>query len=369
MGLLLEIIMSDNQTGSDLSIHERIAASLEPQAEVSQETEVEEAQEELAENTDIETVEVEEEVDTSEELEETDLEVDTPETAEDEQVEDSEAPRFESIDDLAEALEMPVDDFLQSIKGKFKVNGEEGEVSLAEAFAGYQKDADYRHKTTELADQRKAFEEQTQQANSQLQERLTQADNLIENLNNQLMAEFQSVNWEELRTTNPGEYSARLSEFQGRQTQINQAQEETTQESSRIAQEQQAKQQAQYKELVTKETQLLNEAIPAWADSSVAKAEQAELSQFLANEGFSQQEIANAADHRILKLAYKAMKVDAKVQKVDIAKIKVKKLPKLVKPSAKQNQQTQKAKQKAKLMKRVKNGDQNALRSVLRDRM
>jgi len=287
--------MSDNLSGSD-SIHERIAASLEPQQEV-----IEDVQEELVENTEIETVEVEEEIEPSDtELDQIEAETeDEPETAEDEPVEDSEVPQFQTIDELAEALEMPLEDFLGNIKGKFKLNGEESEITLAELTAGYQKDADYRHKTAELAEQRKAFEEQTEQNNSQLQERLTQAQGLVDNLNNQLMAEFQSVNWDDLRANDPGEYSARLNDFQARQMQINQTQELTAQESNRIAQEQQAKQAEQYKEFVTKETQLRNEAIPAWQDSNIANAEQAEHSSFLAARGLSQQEISSERDQRV----------------------------------------------------------------------
>lgn len=344
--------MSDNPSGSE-SIQDRIAAAISEQPLEVETTPEVEAEAPEVEAVEAEVIEVEAEAETE------------TEDAEVEPHEDEEVPQFETVDDLAEALGMEVGDFLQNIRGKFKLNGEESEITLAELQAGYQKDADYRHKTAELAEQRKADQEAREKANAEMQARLDQLDTSIDTLNNQLLSEFSAVNWDDLRMNDPGEYAARLQEFQGRQVQINQAQESAKAEREKLAQEQQAKQAEAYQSYLQQEQQALLQAIPTWSNPDVAKAEQGQLTEFLRGVGFNEQEISAAADHRIIKMAYDLMNLKKKVGKVDVAKNIVKSKPKLVKPGAKVDSATAKAQQLRDQKRAIKKGDTNALRSYL----
>jgi hypothetical protein len=90
---------------------------------------------------------------------------------------------------------------------------------------------------------------------------------------------------------------------------------------------------------------------------------------FLANTyGFSDDDLANVYDHRLILLALDAQKYREGKQKSDIAKKKIVKLPKLSKPGAKKNEANEinKALRKKRL-KLKKTGSTADLANVLRD--
>jgi len=354
-----EIMETANPSGAvenTASIHERILAKLTPaEPEVKTETEVkteDPEKEEVAQVSEVEAVQTDEKDDT---------------TVEKPQVEDDAGSRFESVDDLASALDMSVEDFANAIKTKIKIDGQESEITLAELRAGYQKDADYRRKTAEVAEQRRTLEQYGEQSKAEIQNRLGQVNALVDNLQNQILGEFQTIDWNSLRANNPGEYAARLQEFQSRQLQLEQIKGTSQQEAQRLAQEQQEKQKGSYQAYVQQETEALMTAIPAWRDVEVAKAETSQLATFLKDRGFNESEIGNAADHRIIKLAYDLMKVDTVKQTAEVVKNKIKNLPKLVKPGAKQTNST--ADREKDLKAKIKKGDSNAMHELLKLRL
>lgn len=325
--------MSDNPMGSEHMtesqiLEQRIENFLD-QDEVKEEiTEsVNEAVEEVGAETTEEVEEIVNEV--TDEDESPDTETEEPET--------SEASEFETLDDIAEALELSSDQFMENYKVKVKVDGEEFETSLAELKSGYQKGSDYTKKTMEVAEQRKELQAAKEKADAEYQERLGQVDALVDNLESQLMSEFQQVNWQELRDSNPGEFAALWKEYESRQVQINQAQEAVKQEREKLNAEAQEKQAEQFKAFIEQEQQKLLNAIPQWQDKAVLETEYKELTDSLMGRGFSAQEINSVADHRIIKLAYDLMTLDKVKGKADTVKNKVKTLPKLVKPGAKQS--------------------------------
>lgn len=83
-----------------------------------------------------------------------DTEVEDLDTTSDEEVEQDEAE--ESVEDESES---DVEDSDDSETYKVKVDGETVEVTLKEALAGYQRQADYTRKMQALAEERKQFEE------------------------------------------------------------------------------------------------------------------------------------------------------------------------------------------------------------------
>lgn len=300
-------------------------------------------------------------------------EVETEEEAESE-VADTEAQSdtsFESLDEIAEALGLDLETFLDKYKIKAKVDGEEIETSLKETREGYQRLSDYRKKTAEVAELRKAAEAEVTAQKADLQGRLTQVNGLIDNLQNQLLGEFQGINWNELRVQSPGEYAALLQDFQSRQLQLQQVQQAAKTETEKLQKEQAEKQQALYAEVVQKERQLLFDAIPEWKDSNVMKTEAEMISKFLKDRGFNEQEIGMAVDHRIIKMAYDLMKFDKTKAKAETVKNKVKTLPKLVKPGSKNTQLTGKQAQDMKLKAKIKKtgGKAADIAELLKSRM
>lgn len=314
-----------------------------------------------------------EEVEESEEPADQEIEEAETEEAEEEEpdTETEEALSFETVDELAEALEMKPEDFLGTIKTKVKVDGEEFEVNLSELKNGYQRDSDYRKKTMELADSRKAFVQESEAQKAEIGSRLEQVNALIDNLQTQILNEFQGIDWNQLRNENPGEYSAMVQDFQSRQLQLQQIQQVSQAEAEKLQKEQQAKQQEQYRELLAAEREALLEEIPEWKDSKVMTEESKKLTDFLKLRGFNEQEINYVADHRIIKMARDLMKSDTVVKKADIVKSKLKNLPKLVKPGAKKTQNTVLQEKQQKLRAKIKKtgGRVQDITELLMDRM
>ena len=313
--------------------------------------------------TDEVTEEPEEESPESDELDETDESDESDEREADS--EESEDPQFHSVSELAEALELSPEDFEEQITAKVKVNGEEKEVNLAELRKGYQLESDYRQKTMELADNRRAFEEAVQQKNAELTAKVQEATHMVATLEQSMIGEYQNVDWNTLRVTDPAEYAALHADYQNRIQSIEQIKAQALNANGQLQSEQAAKQEQARQEILKKESEALLSVIPEWREPEVAKKEKGEMRNFLKQYNFSDEEIGQLADHRIVMMIRDAQKGQQVVTKTDVAKKKVIKAPKLQKAGAKQSKQTQRSKQqndlRAKLRKSGKVDDVAAL--------
>lgn len=337
--------VQDRHLTDSQQIEQRIENALYPQEPAETPNEPEQTQE-------AEEVETPEDVESEDETEGD--EGDEGEEEEEAEPELEGTSEFETLEDFAEALGITPEEFLNKYKAKAKVDGEEIETSLSELINGYQRLTDYRNKTAEVAEQRKALKQETEAQKAEIQNRLAQVTTLIDNLQTQILGEFQGINWNDLRANSPGEYAALMQDFQSRQMQLNQAQELAKKESEKLQQEQLEKQREQYSEIVKAERELLLEAIPEWKKNDVMATEAKQVSEYLKSRGFNEQEINMAYDHRILKMAYDLMKSDKVKAKADVVKNKVKTLPKLVKPGSKGTQLTAKQEALNKLKAKIK---------------
>lgn len=286
--------------------------------------------------------------------------------------EETEDPGFQSIDELAEALEMSPDEFLEAIKGKVKIDGEESEISLAELRDGYQREADYRRKTMELGENRRAFEVEVEQYREQATQQHQQLANMVQIMESQVMQEFQQINWRELREFDPGEYAAKIQEYQQRKAQIDAVKQQGSQQFQQLQHEQQQVEAQKQQEFISKQAEALMDKLPEWKDNAVASKERGEIVDFLKSEyGYSPEEISGFVDHRLVLLARDALKARATDTKVEIAKAKVKNKPKLLKPGAKKGKaESRKAQQRSKLQGlRKRGGNTDAVADVLMDRI
>lgn len=82
------------------------------------------------------------------------------------------------------------------------------------------------------------------------------------------------------------------------------------------------------------EREKLLKALPEWSDKAVAKREQGEIREYLAKAGFSADEIAQTADHRMVVVARKAAAYDALMAKQPAVAAKVRAAPAYTKPGA-----------------------------------
>lgn len=221
---------------------------------------------------------------------------------------------YEEVDSDGEYEEAEDDDESEgSDRYVVKVDGEEIEITLEEALAGYQRDSDYRKKTMSVAEERKAVEAKA-----------AEIDSTIAELKSFIKREEDNVDWEALRRDDPAEYLERKEALDAAKA---------AQEKAEAAQQKQLieKQQA----IVADESKKLIDAMgPTWDDEQ-RNADISLANEYLSKMGFSEQEIGRIVDHRAWKMIFDA----AKASKFNETKTKVskevRKAPKSVKPGQK----------------------------------
>lgn len=214
------------------------------------------------------------------------------------EAEDSEVEEQESQEEVVS------EDPLYSVK----VDGEEVEVPLSELLKGYSRTSDYTKKTQALAEVRKATEQEVtaaQQAREEYSSRLQVLEQAIN--------EFSppEPNWDYLRKNDPAEYAAALVEHQQRQQRL----EAIRMEKSRLDQIAQQEQQSQMAAVLEKERAALHEAIPEWAEPERASSEKRALAEYAKGLGYSDQDLDQVYDHRIMLILRKAWQYDQMASK------------------------------------------------------
>ena len=168
-------------------------------------------------------------------------------------VTDTEEPTSEQPDEALEAVEEDVseeldeeivtedetEEYEEQEYYTVKNNGVEEDVSLDELVAGYSRQSDYTKKTTDLANQRKEFEQQ-QQALLQERQSLQQG---LQQLNQQLSAETQNQPtqeyWDNLYESDPLEYVRAKDKFRDKEAELAKVQAAQNELAQRQAFEQQ----------------------------------------------------------------------------------------------------------------------------------
>ena len=321
-------------------------------------------------------VEVEDEQDAAGDVEDEDTieDGDTDEQLADSAVDedlDSESPETDNITtvaELAEALDMTREAFLESITDTFGAAGEEVTVTLADQLKGYQKDADYRRGTQQLAEQKQLAEHQYQEQMQHFEQGhrlLAQHLNATEAL---ITAKLEDPALQRLRDTDPAEWSARNSEIA---RDLNMVQNARTQAAQQFMQ-----QKADYETgLRHREMEALKQVLPDFGE--VHKAQSKEI---MKSVGYTDQEISNIYDHRLVlaSLELAALRAEnaeltaAKAKAADTVKRVKKEVPKLQKPGKKRTASPQGIKRDklANLQKRAaKTGDVRDAAAVIEHMM
>ena len=259
-------------------------------------------------------------------------ETEVEETQEAEEVEE-EAPESEEEGQAEEETEEEVEEeefevvAEEDLKYTIKVDGEELEVGIDELKNGYQRQADYTRKSQALAEQRKETEA-IQSERMQLEQERQMYANGLQMLQEQQSAklnEFNSVDWESLKTEDPYAYMIKKEEFRDAQEKV----QSVAQQQQYVQQEQMQQQQAAKAEFVRAEYARLVEALPEWEnkESTIKK----DIRDYAATVGFRPEEIDQLADHRSVLVIQKAMEYDKLTKKVAPKKKAVKKVPKVQK--------------------------------------
>jgi hypothetical protein len=260
----------------------------------------------------------EEVVEETEEAEE--VEEEAPESEEEGQAEEEteeEVSEEEEYDVVAE----------EDLKYTIKVDGEELEVGIDELKNGYQRQADYTRKSQALAEQRKETEAIQSERQRLEQERQMYANGLqmLQEQQNSKLQEFESTNWEELKSEDPYQYMLKKDEYRDAQEKVHNVQQQQV----LIQQERAEEANKARAHFVQQEYNRLVEALPEWSDekSTVKK----DVQEYAKSVGFLPEEINQLADHRSVLIIKKAMEYDKLTTKVAPKKKAVKTVPKVQK--------------------------------------
>lgn len=237
-------------------------------------------------------------------------------------------------DQLADLLGIKPDDIIISDDGKIKfrtsVDGATSDATLAEIKKSYQLDAHLTNRGKELSEQRKKVDAEYGTILERAQAMAHQVDAFYKQMEDEILAPYQQLNWDTLRSSDPAEYAARKQEMRDISERLVNRRENAMKEIAHTYE--QAKEYANQKMTAYIESQrnLLQDYVPGWNDEM-----RNNISNFLTSEGFTSDEIKAISDARVIKLAAWAMAYSK--GKNEIPKKLNKPLPKVIKPGAKQS--------------------------------
>ncbi|MES2781388.1 MAG: hypothetical protein V4657_01200 [Pseudomonadota bacterium] len=189
---------------------------------------------------------------------------------------------------------------------KVKVNGEELDVPLDELLNGYSRTQDYKTKTAEVAEQRRAVEAERVGMASEYVSELKRATDLFE-ATDPVLSEARQTNWQQLAQENPTYYGQLRAAVDERVALIAAKRDEMGRIQSAVSEHEAA----QAAEATKTEMELLFAAMPELREPEKQAAFSKETNEYLANVGFSEDDIAEIGDHRAFMIVDKARRWDA----------------------------------------------------------
>lgn len=153
----------------------------------------------------------------------------------------------------------------------------------------------------ELATERKKFEEtqaQISQERQELSQRLSQAIQMAQTMD-PILAEGAKTDWAAESAKDPIATQQKWFAFQQRAATV-----------QAMVQERDRLQNLQRQTALQNADKALSTSLDFWGDTDKRKTFQSELRTYMKSEGYSEDEIANAADHRAILMARKAMQYD-----------------------------------------------------------
>jgi len=265
----------------------------------------------------------------------------TDDVAQEAPQEEVEQFQVETLNELAEHIDVDAANLYNLKIPITNANGEREDITIGE-FKDNVQDS-------------KLAKEATARANQQLKdtnERLKTIEQAVETFHSenamimndevaQLKKDFESINWEQLRSENPTDWNSKRLQFMDREKAlVNKRQDakqkylqqknQVTEELAKIREEK-----------LQQEADRLFQYFPQWENRTTMEAEQAEIREYLLNNGFTVDEINDdngilQTDAKAIRLAHKSMLYDKSQNTSKASKKKIAAIgKKVLKPSAK----------------------------------
>jgi hypothetical protein len=169
---------------------------------------------------------------------------------------------------------------------------------------------------------REAAEKLQSERTTEWEQNLAHVLQLANVMQNRALQEFNHENMQNLRVEDPGAWAAKRQEMQERLNEINNVKAAAVRAYGENKQKQEQRKQAEAQQSLQRETEALLQRLPAWRDEDVMRQEAGEIRSYLTDLGFSETEVAEIKDHRLILLARKARAHDTQAEKVEVAKKK-----------------------------------------------
>ena len=267
-----------------------------------------------------------------EDLDDEDTLSDEP-TEDEEEVNESENDTEDDDQDLAKMLGLEESQLSVSDDGDFsinvKVDGKQGTVSLKEIIKGYQSESSNTQKSMALANERKTFETAAAAKVQEVTQSLERNLNLAKVLEQEIMADFEKVDWDDLRQYDPAEWTAKRQEMGTKYNKIQRLQQELEIQASEDAQAAKTKTTEQQQVNLKKQWDTMIVNNPTWSDQSKYKKDMATLKSFATETyGYEDADFANVTDARAIEILKDAQSYRKGAK---VAQKKIKSIPKKLK--------------------------------------
>ena len=194
------------------------------------------------------------------------------------------------------------------------VNGEKIDVDLEELKAGYQKDADYRRKTEELAIEKRELKSEEDRLKNQYSTKMEDLNSLVATLNAEINNDYNSKELDRLWDEDPTEAAKVDRRIQKRKQTIQQAQQKLREH-----------QQTQFQEILREEQRKLHLRHPEIADPIKGATVKSNIVSYLSSKGFSNEDVSRIYDSRMFDVIMDGMNFKkAKEAKPNLVSKKVK---------------------------------------------
>ena len=216
---------------------------------------------------------------------------------------------------LAKELGLDADKLTLSEDGEnilvnLKVNGQDQQIDLKEAISQTQFSKANDEKARNIAEERKSFESERQQVAQEYAARLQNVQAMGQMLEQQLLAEYNNVDWEALKASDPARFLVTQQEYQQRQQQLHQAGQQLGEQMRNMQEQQDGQWQAERAQILAGERVAMVDSVPEWNDTEVMKKDLAEIVQYGQSLGFSEDDLSNVIHNRELQVLRKAMLYD-----------------------------------------------------------
>ena len=207
-----------------------------------------------------------------------------------------------------------------------KVDGSEMEVTLDELLRGYQREADYTRKTSELSLEKSKYNDLMQQSQSEINNKLSKLEELTTVAQQELQQEYSRIDFEKLYEEDPSEAARLEHKMRKRAENLAMIQEETK-----------ANQQQEFQKYLQEQQHRVSTLVPEFNDPAKPSKFKSDMRVYLSKLGYGEKDINSIYDARQVLLIRDAMAYDAlKKSNAKVTK-KVATAPKVVRSGTAKN--------------------------------